>query len=380
MRILAIYPGLNPVFDEVAFALPPLLAQGCEVRVIATRLSRLKSDQPCDNHELFRGVEIYRPYADPEELSANPGRLHTEVIRLADEFCPDFLFANSFRSLAAVRMIGRRHPVPALLRVESIDPLSSMRRRYYLGVPTIGRIVGSLRWWQAAGEVDALMTNDPADGQQLDRFRPRGRRLYYAGHCAQQPEDWRMAPARDRGEMIYIGSLVPHKNCARWLETVPAILERTPVERFTVIGRGSDERVVESLRRRYGDRVQHILGVTRCQALERLSGAFLAYSESTSGWGFLCDAWSTGTPVLCPQSTFGIVPDVNGMMPKGREELVATVARLYEDDGYYRGLQAGGMRRFNSEHTSKVVSRQYLEIFRDVAEGRARDARPAVAK
>ena len=31
MKVLAIYPGLNPTFDEVAYVLPPLVAKGVAV-------------------------------------------------------------------------------------------------------------------------------------------------------------------------------------------------------------------------------------------------------------------------------------------------------------------------------------------------------------
>ena len=58
MNVLAIYPGLNPVFDEVAYALPPLVAQGIAVRVITSKVSALKSSTQGTDFENFRGVEI----------------------------------------------------------------------------------------------------------------------------------------------------------------------------------------------------------------------------------------------------------------------------------------------------------------------------------
>ena len=371
MRILAIYPGLNPVFDEVAYALPPLVARGAAVRVITSRVSALKSAEQGADFENFNGVEIHRVFPDLAALSQRSDEYLQSVEKLADDFEPDVLLVNSFHTLPLLSRLRERYKVPVLLRVESADPSLLVRRRYYGGVPALGRLAGRMRWWQVCGQVDAVMSNDPADLPGLAHIGLRGRRAYYASHCAQRPPEWRPASERNPAEMIYIGSLIRHKNCTRWLETVPAILEQTPVQRFVVIGRGPYLHVVEELKKRFGDRIEHITGVTRLEALQRMSSAYFAYTESNSGWGFLCDAWSTRTPVLCPQSTFSIVPGWTGMMPQDVPALVATVRRLYEDPEYYSALQDGGALRYASEHTADVVSKQYLQILREVvAEGR----------
>lgn len=367
MNILALYPGLNPAFDEVAYALPPLLAHGCKVRVITSRLSVLKSAQLGGSFEDFNGVEIFRPYADPWQLIAVDPACDAEVTRLLDTFKPDLLFVNSQHCLPLMRAILRRQRVPTLLRLESADPLTLVRRRNYLGLPPLGRVVGRRYWHRFARQVNAIMVNDPVDLTRLTRLGQPACPVYYAAHCAQQPADVQLAAQRDMGEMIYIGSMIRHKNCNAWLHNVPAILERTPVQRFTVIGRGPDEHVVGRLQQRYGERIHHIHGVTRQEALARLSGAGFAYTEASSGWGFLCDAWSTRTPVLCPQSTFCIVPGWTGMMPQTTEAVVATVKRLYQDADYYQTLQQGGTTRYFAEHVAAVVSQQYLQIFREVA-------------
>lgn len=367
MKILALYPGLNPAFDEVAYALPPLLAHGCQVRVITSRLSALKSNELGGAFEDFGGVEIHRPYDDPWKLIAVDPACDAEVARLVDAFQPDLLFVNSPHCLPLMHALLRRRRLPTLLRLESADPLTLVRRRNYLGLPWLGRIVGRRYWHGYARQVDAIMVNDPVDLTRLASLGRPGRPVYYAAHCAQQPADVQLAAQRDMGEMIYIGSMIRHKNCPAWLRTVPAILERTAVERFTVIGRGPDEHVVDRLRQRYGARINHITGVTRREALARLSGAGFAYTEASTGWGFLCDAWSTGTPVLCPQSTFCIVPGWTGMMPQTTDAVVATVQRLHQDGDYYRTLQQGGATRYHAEHAAAVVSQQYLQIFREVA-------------
>jgi glycosyltransferase involved in cell wall biosynthesis len=366
MKILAIYPGLNPMFDEVAHTLPSLVAKGMAVRVITSKVSALKSTHVGADFENFGGVEIFRFFPTLKAMYDELDIHLSEIIRLIDEFKPDVMLVNSFHCLPLLARLRDRYHIPVLLRVESAAPILLVRRRYYLGIPALGHLIGKLRWWQVSGQVDAVMTNDPADLPQLASFGVRGRRAYYAAHCAQRPADWVPAVQRKREEMIYVGSLIRHKNCSRWLETVPAILEQTPVERFTIIGRGPYLPVVEKLKQRFGNRIEHVVGVTRLEALQRISEAYFAYTESTSGWGFLCDAWSTDTPILCPQSNFNIVPDWTGMMPQNIPDMVVTLNRLYSESDYYKTLQEGGRLRYTSEHTAEIVAKQYAQILRAV--------------
>lgn len=374
MKILALYPGLNPAFDEVAYALPPLIAHGCQVRVITSQVSALKSSELGNTFEDFGGVEIYRSYADPWKMIALDPASTAEVQRLVAEFQPDLFLVNSPHCLPLLRLLRRHHWLPAVLRLESADPLTLVRRRNYLGFPPLGRLVGRGYWNRYAREVEAIMVNDPPDLHHLVRLGRPDCPVYYAAHCAQQPAGVALAASRDMGQMIYIGSLIRHKNCDAWLRNVPVILEQTPTERFTVIGRGPFQHVLDTLKQRYGARIEHITGVTRVEALQRLSGAGFAYTEATTGWGFLCDAWSTNTPVLCPQSTFGVVPGWTGMMPQTPAALAKTVRRLYDDPDYYQTLQQGGATRYQSEHVAEVVARQYLQILREVAAAGGRAA------
>lgn len=366
MKILALYPGLNPVFDEVVYALTPLAAQGHSVTVITSRISALKSTQEGSDYENFQGVHIHRPYSALQEMRRTPEAHLAMVMKLVEELQPDLLFVNSFHSLPLSRLIRAKRQMPTLLRLESADPLVLLQRRYYLGLPPLGRIVGGAKWRNVLAECDAMMVNDPADLPHLSRLGGRRGNVYYAAHCAQQPAGVTLATTRDRDEMIYIGSLIRHKNCSEWLKTLPVIFEQTPVERFTVIGRGPFMHVVDEVKKRFGSRIEHIQGVTRTEALARLSKAWFSYTECPSGWGFLCDAWSTRTPVLCPQSTFNIIPGWTGMMPQNPEALARNIRRLYDDPEYYAALQEGGMLRYQSEHTAGVVAKQYLQIFRDV--------------
>jgi glycosyltransferase involved in cell wall biosynthesis len=365
MRILAIYPGLNPVFDEVAHALPALVRNDCEVKVLTTRMSALKSSEHAADYEGFRGVGIHRLYKDAGELHANPRKQGLISEQLAEGFRPDLVFLNSLHSLPLGRTMARRFNVPSVLRLESSDPLTYIRRRYYAGVPALGKALGRASWPYLASRVSAMMTNDPVDLFKQARLARAGP-VYFAAHCAQQPDGLTLAAKRNQGEMIYAGSLTRHKNCVAWLKTLPVIFEETPVERFTIIGRGAYINVVEALKKRFGKRIEHIPGVTRVEALRRMSAAWFAYSESETGWGFLCDAWSTCTPVLCPRSAFGVIPGWTGMVPRSTAALVNTVRRLYDDPLYYAALQEGGSLRYHSEHTAEVVASQYLQIFREV--------------
>ena len=92
MKVLAIYPGLNPTFDEVAYVLPPLVAKGVAVQVVTSRVSALKSSEPGEAYENFQGVPIHRIFPSLRALSHEAGRYLKQVREIADAFQPDGTF------------------------------------------------------------------------------------------------------------------------------------------------------------------------------------------------------------------------------------------------------------------------------------------------
>jgi len=315
------------------------------------------------------GVSYYRPFMTAAEMVENGLNLSAEVVANVKTFAPDVIFASSFRGLKVGRgltLAGVR--APTLMRVEHLDPIQAIYgRRYYLGIPWLGRVLGRAKWSANAKHLQGVVTTNVADLYQPQAYSYLGDKVYYAPHCNQLPQLRDDAPPRDRGLMIYIGSLIRDKHCELWGASVGKLFENTPVERFQIIGDGPFRHVVDSLKNRFGNRIEHIVSLPRNEALERLRSACFAYTEAQFGWGFIGDCWATGTPLLAPNSTYGLIRNFDALMPMSIERMVEDINRLYADDKLYQSLSVNGLRRYQNNHTSLVVATHYDAAIRSVA-------------
>jgi len=369
MKILAIFPGLNPKFDDLAHAIQALTGLGHQVMVLAARTSELKSKEVTEILEEVDGVSYYRPFMTAREMIENGLNLSSEIVANVKSFAPDVIFASSFRGLKVGRGLALAGvKVPTLMRVEHLDPIQAIYgRRYYLGMPWLGRMLGRAKWRANLKHLQGVVTTNAADLYQSQFYAYLGDRVFYAPHCNQLPQLRADIASRDRGLMIYIGSLIRDKHCGRWNESVEHIFEKTPVERFQIIGDGPFKYVVDSLKGRFGNRIEHIVSLPRNEALERLSSAYFAYTEAQFGWGFIGDCWATGTPLLAPNSTYGLARGFDALMPMSIDRMVTDIRRLYVDDTLYQSLSVNGLRRYQNNHTSSVVAAHYDAAIRSVA-------------
>ena len=363
MRILAVFPGLNPKFDDLAHAMEALAAMGNEVMVLAGRLSRLKSGEAASEFEHVGRVVYYRPYSSVQEMQTQGPVLNEDIQERVASFAPEVVFASSFRSLPVAKALQSAGiHVPILMRVEHLDPIQAIYgRRRYLGIPALGRLLGRAKWRRHGKCLQGVVTTNPADlfnspgnlGVDADR-------IFFAPHCNQLPQLAASPPPRDKNLMAYVGSLIRDKNCDRWPGNVRRIFDQTPVERFLIVGDGAYRPVVEQLRSEFGQRIEHIITMPRTEALERLRSAYFAYTAATYGWGFIGDCWATGTPLLAPNSTYGLVRYVDALVPKDARQMIADVNRLHRDPALHSALAAEGLRRYEHFHTADVVARHYL--------------------
>lgn len=366
MRILALYPGLAPCYDDVAEALPELVRRGCTVRVITSRISALKTVAPAAYREDFQGVEIHRIYRDVEHMRQHPPGPLAEAEGLARDFNPDLIFFNSPALYPLALFLGTSRGLPRVMRVErALDP-EWFRRRDTLGLKPVGHLRAAFTWWQICGGVDSVITTDPLDLRRLDRIGWRGIPVYYAPHCNQLPDGFRPSSQRESTRMIFVGSLTRNKRCHRWLKRVPEIFDNTPVTDFTIIGTGPDQAVVDSLVRRFKTHIEHIPSLPRQEALGRLATAHFAYTESRTGaWGLKGDAWACRTPLVAPGSRYAAEPGWDTLKARNLADLMSGIRRLYEDTEFYEALQEGGHHRYLYRHTASIVAGHYYRAFKD---------------
>jgi glycosyltransferase involved in cell wall biosynthesis len=368
MKILAIFPGLNPKYDDLAHAIQELVTLGHQVMVLAARTSELKSKEVGELLEEVEGVSYYRPFFTAREMVENGLNLSAEIVATVKAFAPEAIFASSFRGLKVARGLALSGvKAPTLMRVEHLDPIQAIYgRRYYLGIPWLGRMLGRAKWRAHARHMQGVVTTNAADLYQAQAYSYLGDRVFFAPHCNQLPRLRDEGVSRDRGLMIYVGSLIRDKLCERWSVSVEQIFDKTPVERFQIIGDGPFRHVVESLKARFGNRIEHVVSLPRSEALERLLTACFAYTEAIYGWGFIGDCWATGTPLLAPNSTYGLVRNYDALMPMSVEQMLKDINRLYVDDKLYQALSANGLRRYQSNHTSSIVAAHYDSALRSI--------------
>lgn len=362
MRILGIYPGLNPAVSDIAHALAHIGDLGHIVTVITARRNPSKSITQSSAYEEMRELHIHRLYETFNQMIWFPWMRHRAVRSVARAFQPDVILCSQEYNMRLARTIKKEHPVPIVLVVELPGELADGHIRGRLaprllplmGVPARGEKFWDWLCWQAA----AVVTTNPAYADRPDRLRRLSLHdtpVFYVPYCNQLPTDFTMPDTREP-RVIYIGAFSEFKNTAALAWVIPQILESTPTETALLIGSG-DIQVVEELQRRYGEQIQHISGCSRRKALELIAGSFFAFTPMTrGGWGMIGDAWAVQTPVVTIPGNSELSDGVNALIPPANDQIAATVRRLYSDQDLYKGLQSGGRERYQKHSAASVGS------------------------
>lgn len=368
MKILAIFPGLNPKYDDLAHAIQELVTLGHHVLVLAAQTSELKTKEIGALHEEVEGVSYYRPFLTVKKMVDEGLTLSGEIVENVKSFGPEVIFASSFRGLKVGKGLMRAGiNAPIVMRVEHLDPIHAIYgRRRYLSIPWLGRLLGRVKWWTNAQYLSGVITTNAADLYADNRHLYLDGCIFYAPHCNQLPQLNETAPRREKKLMVYIGSLIRDKNCERWLKSVEPIFDKTPVENFLIIGDGPYRYVVDLLKKRYGNRIEHIASLPRTEALEKLRSGYFAYTEAQYGWGFIGDCWATATALLAPQSTYGLVKNIDALKPTTSDMMLADINRMYSDPQFHKDLALFGFKRYQNNHTAHVVARHYESAIKSV--------------
>ena len=124
MRILGIYPGLNPAVSDIAHALAHIGDLGHKVTVITARRNPSKSINQSTAYEEMRGLHIHRLYETFNQMIWFPWMRHRAVRSVARAFQPDVILCSQEFNMRLARTIQREHPVPIVLVVElfTVEP------------------------------------------------------------------------------------------------------------------------------------------------------------------------------------------------------------------------------------------------------------------
>jgi len=367
MKILAIYPGLNPSVNDIARALIFLVQQGHEVRVITARSNQSKSAQDQAIHQVIEGLDIFRPYARffPDMIFTPAARL-LPLQGMLDRFNPDVLLCSQEFTIR-IGLAGRQMldvDIPIVVVTEFAGDLAD---RGYPGLianltfPLVGLPRGKRFWTWLCAQSDAVITCYPGDANRLDALKCNDTSVHFVPWCNELPPDFQPATERDRGLAVYIGHFSPWKNTDAFLEIAPAVLDATPTRRILFVGSGKT-RVIQALNK-WGPRVEHIPGLPRAEALRVLSNAYYGITPTQrGGWGFIGDCWAVQTPVVGFSNDYQLHHKRDAMVASSVKEMTDGIQELYASSDLYCDLQRAGHNRYMQDHTAKAVGAAYETI------------------
>lgn len=188
------------------------------------------------------------------------------------------------------------------------------------------------------------------------------------------------------GRLLFFGNVVPHKGVETLVEAIPHVAREYPAVTLEVAGEG---RIPEGAREIIDEYDDHFEVNNRFVPNEAVSEHFgraqlavLPYHERAGGTnghsGVLATAVTFGTPVVTSEA--GDFPDLVegydcGLTVPSRdpERLASAILELLRDDER-RARMAANTRTLAADLSWDGIAEEYVEIYRELAHGRARTA------
>lgn len=368
MKVLAIYPALNPKVNDIAHALAYLARQGFSVRVITAKSNKSKSSVDSVECEDFDGVRIHRPYDSFfPEMILWPRNKTPQIESVLREFIPDVILCSQEFSvnlgLIIKKILGDK---PKMVVISEFA--GELADRGYQGLvanlifPLAGMPRGRRFWGWLKRQTDAVITCYPFDQHRLGDLGSDGKPVYYAPWCNELPPDIQSADERDKELAVYIGTFSQWKNTDEFEKLVPEIINRTSTKKFIFVGKGRT-RVLETLRRKYGQSIGHIPGLPRKEALEILSKAYYGITPvKRGGWGFYGDCWGLKTPVVSLYNDYDLHHLGDAIVGYSVDGVIEGINQLQNNPILYKAIQAKGVQRYLQNHTSAAVGTIYKQV------------------
>lgn len=368
MRILCLYPGMDPRFNDNFHALRYMQEQGHELVLLTRRDPGLKSTEQSPDFEQVAGVKIHRQWKNVAELNSLEPASLARAVQIADDFAPDLVWCSYQGNLPLGRHLSERYGKPLIVLVESLYNRESLlgRRDRWWRRPLLE--VRAQRYRQHLLErADAVITSDPLEPTRIRTLDPSGTRVFFVPWCTEVPDDAAANGGRARDQAVYIGSLYHFKNAQQLPGMIRSLLDSTPVERVSVVGPGPLRPKIEALLPRYGRALTYIESLPRVDALALLRESFFAFTATKmGGWGFFGDAWAVRTPLLALHNGYGLTDGVDASLASANGGVAGAARRLYDDSVYHQAIRDGGRKRYVENHTAEAVGSAYLRVIRDV--------------
>jgi glycosyltransferase involved in cell wall biosynthesis len=360
MKILLIIPGLSKEFNDNFYSYSHINRLGNPILVITRQKMTAKgAGTLLPLYEEVDGMKIHRILEQ---------RNYQKIFKIVESFKPDIIFCSQQGNMPLGIKLKRDFKIPIVLLVEyAYNPQYPFRLRGLAGKQKItklkflGNIVGKMYWLWLCKHSSAVITCNPEDKKHLEELSINGLPVYYIpwpSHPTIDPSKIE----RDNEKAIYIGAFTAGKNIPEFATTIPKILENTPTKKFIFVGSGKYQYVVEELKRLYPKSIEHILSVTRDEALELIASSYYAYTPvREGGWGFFGDCWSMKTTIIATYNGYEL-RDRSDCILTTPGKIVQSINELYKDSRLYKKVQEGGYGRFLKNHEAESVGEKYYEV------------------
>jgi glycosyltransferase involved in cell wall biosynthesis len=355
---------MNKQVNDNAYMLIRLRHKGVKLAIIAGRSLHLKGEGDLPVYENMDGIPIHRLYKNLQDMFLFPHKGINKILEIAKDLKPDLIFCSQELNMRLAILIQKSLKKPIVLLVEdagrifSGEAYNSPKLRsamFFFGIPT-----GAAFWSWLCEKANVLITCTPRDQQILGLLSKHHRSVYFLPWPSYIPNEFEYFSTREKSKGVYVGSLSPLKNTQEFEHTLPLILEKTKTTKFVVIGPGPHASIIRNLRKRYGDAIFYGNQLSRIEALKLISSSYYAYTPvRTGGWGFIGDCWSMKTPVVMSHNDDYVTNNVNALVARDENDLVANINRLYEDTKLYQNLQSNGYAEYCKRKADVVGDKLY---------------------
>jgi glycosyltransferase involved in cell wall biosynthesis len=365
MRVLLLEPCYDRSVTDISYAFLYSNRADLDALVVTTRDVPAKGIWRLPRYEDADGIPVHRLYRNFFEMSMFPQKSLSQILRLARDFGPEVIFCSLAGNMRIAVALKKHLGTPIVLAVEYAGNIAlncSRSRRQSVFMQVFGVPYGSGYWKWLSKWSDAVITFYPNDQYVFSGLSRFGAKMFFVPWC-NAPSSF-IVKNRVEGRAMYAGMFSKFKNTEEFLQTIPFLMEETPTKEFVFLGSGSahDVRVVETLRKKYGTRIQHLIALPRVEAMKLLSGCHYAYTPvRTGGWGFIGDCWATRTPLVMTHNDYCATAGVDTMVTSP-EDIAITVNEIYGDQDLYRSLQESGYKHYLKEHTVESVGHKIMEV------------------
>jgi glycosyltransferase involved in cell wall biosynthesis len=356
--------------NDNAYMLIRLREKGLKLTLIACRSKGQKGEGSFTSYENMDGIDIYRLYEDYLEMFLFPYKGLNKILEIAKDLKPDLIYCDQELNMRLALLIQKYLNKPIVLHVEDAGRILSGERYNGFKMKSVLSFLGIPRgpkfWSWLCKKADVLITSSPRDVESLASLSKYNKPVFYLLWPSYIPENFEYATTREKGKGIYVGSLYSFKNTQEFEKTIPEILEKTKTKQFVVVGPGSQASTIKKLEQQYGSSIKYISHLSRIEALRLMSNSFYAYTPvKIGGWGFIGDCWSTRTPIIMTHNDDYVVNEVNALVSKNENELIANINRLYNDAELYQRLQSNGYEEYEKRKAT-VVGDKLFDILTKV--------------